>query len=91
MTTMELNLRKENLIGYIKSMDEATVCKVEQYIKRLCQASDKEEKVINAYPWAPNDENLQNMVAEAEEDFKYGRCTKQEELEKELRKNMASW
>lgn len=87
MTTMELNLRKECLKDYIQAMDEEAICKVEKYIRKLYKP--KAEPI--PYPWAPDEDSLHNMVAEAEADFANGRYLSQEKLEKELREKLASW
>lgn len=87
MTTMELNLRKENLIGYIKSMDEATVCKVEQYIKRLCQASfeKEEEKEVKPYPSLLSGEELHSVVAESENNYRNGHFIEENDMDLYIR------
>ena len=90
MTTMELNLRKESLIDYIKTMDEEAVGKVEKYIQKLRKIKTAKAEPM-PYPWAPDEETLHNMVSEAEADFATGRYTTQADMEKELRTKLVSW
>lgn len=90
MTTMELNLRKESLIDYIQSMDEEAIGKVEKYIRKLCNSKTAKAEPL-PYPWAPDEEAMHNMVAEAEADYANGRYLSQDKLEKELKAKLASW
>lgn len=81
MTTMELNLRKENLYDLIKDMDEERLTKVENYIKRLCAPWPKKAA---AYPWAPTERELQSIVAESEVSYQKGLYLEEEEMDKFL-------
>lgn len=81
MTTMELNLRKENLYDLIKDMDEERLSKLENYIKRLCPSRPKKAA---AYPWAPSEGELQSIVAESEAGYKKGLYLEEEEMDKFL-------
>lgn len=79
MTTMELNLRKESLIGSIQSMDEEMIGKVESFIERLRKAPMKKE--VKPYPWALSDEKLLSVVAESEENYRAGRFIEEEDMD----------
>lgn len=81
MTTMELNLRKENLYDLIKDMDEERLSKLENYIKRLCPSWTK--KAV-AYPWAPSEHKLLAYIQQAREDVRLNQCISNEELSKEM-------
>lgn len=79
MTTMELNLRKESLIGCIQSMDEEMIGKVESFIERLRKTPMKKE--VKPYPWALSDEKLLSVVAESEENYRAGRFIEEEDMD----------
>lgn len=79
MATMELNLRKESLIGCIQSMDEEMIGKVESFIERLRKAPMKKE--VKPYPWALSDEKLHSVVAESEENYRAGRFIEEEDMD----------
>lgn len=81
MTTMELNLRKENLYDLIKGMDEEKLSKVEKYIKRLCSPASKK---VADYPWAPSAEELESMIAESEVNYEKGLYVEEEDMNKLL-------
>ena len=78
MTTMELNLRKEQLYQLIYQMDENRVEKLERYIKQVLQTAPKYPA---NYSWSPSKEELLSLVAEAELNYKKGNYINEEEMD----------
>lgn len=75
MTTMELNLRKRNLIELVNSADEREISKIEEYVEKIMNRP--KSRPYNTYSFPVNDSST---VAEPKFNSGYGHRFTQEEL-----------
>ena len=82
MTTMELNLRKQNFTEFILSMDEEEFTELEKYAKAL--SLKKAASKSKPYPWAPTSDEFRAVVAESEENYRSGKFSEEDDMDNYL-------